>query len=139
MMTRRLVTLMIVGLVAWLAVAGCGEKIAIPEAQGLYSLATYLQAGTYPVDDLRSLVTAQGNVFVLTGSGLYKRNQVFAGLDSVLGFSDARDLCVSDGDSLLFVWDQGTQEVSWYLTRDLAAARRRWRPPRCPTCRAAPA
>ncbi|MEZ4386443.1 MAG: hypothetical protein R3D98_02460 [Candidatus Krumholzibacteriia bacterium] len=117
---RRLASLVAVGLLGWLVAAGCGEKITIPQAQGLYALATYLPAGTYPVDDLRDLEVAQGNVFVLTGTGLYKRNQVFAGLDSVQGFVDATALCVSAGDSLVFVWDQGTGQVSWYLTRDLS-------------------
>lgn len=117
---RRLLTLLLVGLLGTLAVLGCGEKIAIPEAQGLYSLATYLQAGVYPLDDLRSIETVRGNVFVLTGTALTKRNQVFTVLDSVQGFTDATSLCADESDSLVFVWDQGRQEVSWYLTRDLS-------------------
>lgn len=117
---RRLPTLLLMVLLGALAVVGCGEKIAIPQAQGLYSLATYLQAGVYPLDDVRDLETVRGNVFVLTGTALTKRNQVFAVLDSVEGFTDATSLCVDEGDSLLFVWDQGRREVSWYLSRDLS-------------------
>lgn len=121
MTCRRLAALLPCVVLAGLLAAGCGEKIAIPEAEGLYSLTIYLESGVYPVDDARDLAAVQGNVFVLTRTGLYRRNQAFTGQDSVLGFSDARGLCVDGDGSLLFVWDQGTQTMSWFRTDSLLA------------------
>ncbi len=45
--------------------AGCGEKIAIPQARGLFSVAAYVDAGTFEVTEPRGLKVLQGGVFLL--------------------------------------------------------------------------
>ncbi len=111
---------------AWLAalvcvlVAGCGDKITVPEARGLFSVVPYLQAGEYDDDDPRQVLAVQGNIFVITAGALTKRNQNYEPLFAVEGLADPRALCSDDADSLVFVWDEGLRRVSWYSSRDLA-------------------
>ncbi len=103
-----------------LFVGGCGEKIAIPEPQGLYGLAPYYEDSVIVADDVRQLLAVRGNLFVLTGTGLDKRNQLYGEIHAVGGFVNAVALCADDAESLVFVWDQGLGRVTWYSSRDLA-------------------
>ncbi|HOX26127.1 MAG TPA: hypothetical protein PLL30_08810 [Candidatus Krumholzibacteria bacterium] len=102
------------------AVAGCGEKIGIPQPEGLFSVAPYLLSEIYDDDDPRQLISSQGNLFVLADGTLTKRNQSYERLARIEGFADPRALCAGDYDSLVFVWDQGPGRVSWFRTRDLS-------------------
>jgi len=119
MTIRRATSVLLMSLLVGLILVGCGEKIAIPKAVGLYSVSNYQEDGVFDVDDLRGLSTAAGQLFVLTGNALHKRNQAFVGLDSIMTFGDATSLCVADGDTQVFIWDQAAGEVSWYSTRNL--------------------
>jgi len=105
-----------------LALAGCGDKITVPSPRGLFSVAPYLQEAEYSDLDPRQVLTVQGNLFVLAQGSLAKRNQNYELLFEVVGLADPRALCSDDADSLVFVWDQGLQRVSWYQARDLSQA-----------------
>ncbi len=117
---RHLPAFVLLAVAAWLLVSGCGEKIAIPEPQGLFSVAPYLVDDVFTDDDPRQLVTVQGNLFVINSSTLAKRDQNYNEIDLVEGLADPTALCSDDADSLIFVWDQGLGRVSWYFARDLS-------------------
>jgi hypothetical protein len=117
---RRSVVLVVVGaVVAALLAAGCGTKIAIPEPQGLYGVAAYYEDSTIVEIEARQVLAVQGNLFVLAGTGLAKRDRLYNLIASTEGFTDARAFCADDAESLLFVWDQGLGRVTWYSSRDL--------------------
>jgi hypothetical protein len=117
---RRLLALLAVAaVVAVLLVAGCGTKIANPEPQGLFGVAAYYEDSTIVEDDARQILAVQGNLFVLSGTGLVKRDRLYNPIAAIEGFADARAFCADDAESLLFVWDQGLGRVTWYASRDL--------------------
>ncbi len=110
------VVLVVVGLGG---LGGCGEKIGIPEAQGLFSVAHYILEDSFAEPDARQVITVQGNLFVLAGDRLTKRTRDFGVVGEVAGLSDARALCANAADSLVFVWDQGLHRVTWYSAQSL--------------------
>jgi len=120
MSARRATSLVAIGALVLVAVLGCGEKIAIPQPEGLFSVAPYLESAIYDDDDPRQLITVQGNLFVLTSGSLTKRNQNYDRIERVDGLADPRALCAGDYDSLVFVWDQSLRRVSWFRARDLS-------------------
>jgi hypothetical protein len=120
MKRRHLPVLLVLLAAAWLAVSGCGDKIAIPEPTGLFSVAPYLHLDDFDDDDPRQIVTIQGILFVLSADSLTKRDQGYERIAAVGGFGDPTALCRGAGDSLVFVWDQEARRVSWYHFRYLA-------------------
>ncbi|MFN2370377.1 MAG: hypothetical protein ABR506_04395 [Candidatus Krumholzibacteriia bacterium] len=108
---------------AALALAGgCGEKIAIPEAEGLFGFREYRVFQTLTEDDPRQLIQLQGAVFVLTADALVKRTTILEETGRAAGLADPTALCSGPGDSLIFVWEQGTRTVSWFQRSDLQRA-----------------
>lgn len=106
-----------------LLVAGCGDKIAIPQARGLFSVASYVEAGTFDVAEPRGLKVLQGGVFLLQRDTLSKLDQGLNALDNVqpvTGFSEATALCGDGGLRLVFVFDRAGAGLSWYDMADLA-------------------
>jgi hypothetical protein len=120
MTARRLPALALLALIALLLAVGCGEKIAIPEPEGLYSVAPYRLDASFDDDDPRQLTTVQGILFVLNRSSLTKRDQNYAEIAVVEGLADPRALCSDDAGELVFVWDEGLRRVSWYGAQDLS-------------------
>jgi hypothetical protein len=116
---RRTIAAVVVLGSLWLALAGCGEKIAIPEARGLFSVAPYYGDGELVVNDPRQVLAVQGNLFVLAADSLTKRDQAFNLIAAATGFGDAQAMCSDDGDSLVFVWDQDRRQVDWLSARTL--------------------
>ncbi len=103
--------------------AGCGEKITIPEPKGLFSVSAYLAAGQFAVDDPRQVVVVQGGLFVIHGDSLSRRNLGFGLTDNVPAVVGAGNLISLCGDSdlgLLFVYDEIASRVLWYNTSDLS-------------------
>ena len=102
--------------------AGCGEKIAIPEARGLFSVADYLDLHSYDVPSPRGLKVLQGGVFLLQSDTLSKLTQVLEALDNVppvSGFTDATALCGDTDLNVVFVFDRAGAGLSWYNLADL--------------------
>jgi hypothetical protein len=99
--------------------AGCGEKIVIPEPQGLFGVFAYYEDSTIVENDVQQLLAVQGNLFVLTSTGMTKRTRLYGEILATGGFADARAFCADDAESLVFVWDQGLSRVTWYSSRDL--------------------
>ncbi len=110
------------------SLGGCGEKIAIPEASGLFGVTTY-----YVDDDFAETAPVQvaiikGYLFVLSGTGvLTKRNTDYvpdslATGEPILasGLADPTALCQDETGDLIFVWEQELQRVSIFSSRDLA-------------------
>lgn len=114
-----LLALVALGLLA----GGCGEKITIPQPQGLFSISAYLDAGSFEVASPRQLTVVQGGLFVLHGDSLSRRNLGFGLTDGVAAVTSLADPIALCGDAqlgLVFVYSQATSTVSWYQTSDLA-------------------
>ena len=107
-------------LVAGLVLSGCGEKIAIPEAQGLFSGSPYAYDDAFedPNGPLQ-LTVANKILLVLTQNSLTKRDQNYGLIDSVGGLADSRALCVDQLEQIVFVFEHGSQQVSWYSASNL--------------------
>lgn len=103
-----------------LGFGGCGEKIAIPVPEGLFSVSSYTRVDQFEQPDLRQVVTVQGNLYVLSANSLVKRNQSFTEVVRADGFADARAACANAADSLVFVWDQGLHRVTYLSVQSLA-------------------
>jgi len=102
------------------ALNGCGEKIMIPQPDGLFGIAVYREwarfQGTSPFVDL---TVSQGRLFTLTADSLAKRNLGFSQSDSVGGLSGATALCVVEDSNLVFVWQDNLKQMNWYSGRNL--------------------
>lgn len=120
MILRRSVLVVVLAFLVGLMVAGCGDKIAVPQPEGLFSVDKYLPDGD-PLDvpDGRQVLSLQGTVLLLESGSLVQMTQSFEEIRRVPGFADARAACVDPRTGLVFVWDQGTQTMSWYQTSDL--------------------
>jgi DNA-binding beta-propeller fold protein YncE len=114
-LTAAVLTLGLVGL------AGCGEKIAIPQAEGLFSNTGYLVDGVFDDAGARQISQSGGSLFVVTADSLVKRDQGYRQVAGIGGLVDATALCVGPNDEVLFVWDQGTHNLQWYAVADLEA------------------
>lgn len=107
--------------VALILAGGCGEKIAIPQPQGLFSLTPYVTEGVYEAAAVRQLIQSNGFVFVVEPTAVRKLNQEFGEVAaSTAGLVDATALCVGPNRQVVFVWDQGTRNLHWYASADLA-------------------
>lgn len=117
----RTVALGLVGVaLAVLGGPGCGEKITIPEPEGLFSVSAWLEDGTFDDTEARQLTQSLGGLFVVTPTAVVKRDLEYNQVARVEGLTDATAICVDQGDDLVFVWDQGTRELHWYSASDLA-------------------
>jgi hypothetical protein len=99
-------------------VSGCGTKIAIPEPVGLFSVSAYIEYDRYD-DPALQVAVSQGAVFVLKADSLSKKDLEYGPLADVGGLQDARALCIDELGQVVFVWNQGSQQVDWYSTNDL--------------------
>jgi hypothetical protein len=110
------------------SLGGCGEKIAIPEASGLFGVTTYYEDDTFAETEPVQVAIIKGYLFVLSGSGvLTKRTtdyvpDTLATGDAILagGLADPTALCQDDTGDLVFVWEQETRQVSVFASRDLS-------------------
>lgn len=102
------------------AAAGCGEKIAIPQPQGLFSLTPYVVEATYEAPLARQLIQSNGFVFTVEAGAVRKLNQEFGEVAAATGLVDATALCVGPNREVIFAWDQGTRRLHWYAATDLA-------------------
>jgi len=114
---RRLLPLAALVPVVLYAVAGCGEKIAIPQPKGLFSVSAYGLYDQYHIDDPRQVAVRSGVLFVLTGEGLSRRNLNFEQQGATVALTDPTALCLED--TIVFVWDDAEARLSWYLAQDL--------------------
>lgn len=108
---------------SWSACAllgGCGEKIAIPQPKGLFSISAYTEDDRYPDEVPLQLAIAQGGLFVLTPDSLTKRDLEYGRVAAVGGFDQPTAMCVGDRQELVFVWEQGAGRVSWFAGTDLS-------------------
>lgn len=94
---------------------GCGEKIAIPEPSGAYSINQYTVLDSLDVGSPAiQLTQGWGLLFVLTSDAVTKYD-VGLNLDTqVSGLSNPTALCTDIDAGLLFVWEDNLQRVNWY-------------------------
>jgi len=100
--------------------SGCGEKITIPVAEGVFGLIDYAEDEVSTMDyEVRQIAFSAAGLHVLGADRIERRNILFAEADSVSGLVDARALCVDQQDLLVFVWEEEPHRVSWYDAIDL--------------------
>lgn len=124
--TRNRKSVLIVWATVALAVAlaggGCGNKIELPEAEGLFSVNAY-----YPEDDFifsaestEQLAVINNNLFLITRDGdLVKRTLEYEEILRVVGLDDPTALCRDETSQLVFVWEQGAGRLGVYRSSDL--------------------
>lgn len=99
------------GLLFW----GCGEKIAIPEPSGAYSINQYTLLDSVDVGaPAVQLTQGWGFLFVLTPDAITKYD---AGLNldtQVTGLGAPSALCADIDEGLIFVWENNPKRVTWY-------------------------
>jgi hypothetical protein len=117
----RLTLMALIGAVALsVLVGGCGEKIAIPLPEGLYSLNAYYMIQTYDDPFARRLIIVNGLLYVAGSDGsLVKRSQNYEERARVQGLDDPTALCTDDDNALIFVWEDGASRLSTFTASDL--------------------
>lgn len=109
----------LVGLLC-LGAAGCGEKIAIPQPVGLFSVAAWLEDDVFEDAGARQIDESLSGLFVLTADAVTKRDLQYNVVATAGGLGDATALCVGPNDEVVFVWDQAAHDLLWYAVADLA-------------------
>lgn len=123
-MNRR-ATLLLPALAAVLAAlpfaGGCGDKIAIPEAVGLFSVNAYYHHEALPGAGARQLCIANSLLFVIADDGsLTKRFQNFEETARVDGLADPTAVARDEEHDVIFVWEAGAGRLSAWAAADLA-------------------
>ncbi len=110
----------LVGALAALS-GGCGEKIAIPQPIGLFSVSAYILEGAYPEPAAVQVAVINNNLFVLTADGaLVKRNLNYQEIGRVENLEQPTAFCRGDQSQLIYVWEQGARRVRVFNSTDLA-------------------
>lgn len=125
-MRRRSLALLLVGLaglfVGGIIMSGCGEKIAIPEAQGVFSIDQYKNTGTHEMaDQVIQLTQGWSSLFVLTSGTLTKMDIEFGNPEEREGLANPRSICIDEELGLVFVWEEDAKRASWYSVSNLEA------------------
>jgi len=103
-----------------LVVAGCGEKIPIPVPIGLFGVNDYSEFANYSdPNEIRQVAVFQGRMFLLTDVSLSRRRLDFSDPIEVTGLDSATALGIEKEASLVFVWEDGNNTLSWYRALDL--------------------
>ncbi len=106
-----------------LSVAGCGVKIAIPHAEGLFAVNPWVIEDSYDLPGVRQVAGLRDNstLFVITADSLQRRmaTNFFSITHGTGGLSDATALCVDPRQEFVLVWEQGSHSLSWYKADDL--------------------
>jgi len=103
-----------------LLAGGCGEKITIPQPEGLYSLNAYKLMDAYDDPFARQLIIVNGLLYIVGSDGsLAKRSQNYEERELQQGLDDPTALCADDDNSLIFVWEDGAGRLSTFSTGDL--------------------
>ncbi len=101
--------------------SGCGEKIAIPQAEGLFSVTAYTQHGYFEGVGARQLTIANSALFVIGDDGrLTKRNHGLDVLDTVEGLADPTAVTHNEAEDMIFVWEAGESRLSAWASADFA-------------------
>jgi len=101
--------------------AGCGVKIAAPQAVGLFSTNAYTTDTLFVDPDARQMVAAIGRLFVVGADGsLVKRTLDYEEYSRVDGFADPIAVCTDEDARLVFVWEAGANRLSAFQTSDLS-------------------
>lgn len=100
---------------------GCGDKIAIPEAVGLFSVNAYYHHETLAGAGARQLCVANSLLFVVSDDGsLTKRFQNFEETGRVDGLADPVAVARDEVQDVIFVWEAGASRLSAWAAADLA-------------------
>lgn len=111
---------MVASLAFLLAVTGCGDKIEIPEAVGLFSVNEYYHFEDHQGLGVRQLCLANNLVFTVSEDGrLTKRYQNFEEIAATDALADPVAVAASEDEEIVFVWEAGAERLSAWSTADL--------------------
>jgi hypothetical protein len=100
---------------ALLAVAGCGEKIAIPVAEGVWGVQSYVYEAAYEDPDAVDLIAARGALLVVTPDAVIKRDLSYNERDRVGGLESAARVCLDDSSRIGFVYERAAPpRITWF-------------------------
>lgn len=100
-----------------LGLAGCGEKITIPEPEGLYSGSPYRVDEEFEDTAAPSqIVIANQALFVIAGNQVVKRDQSYGSISVNSQTAEPAALCTDREQDWLFVYDAAGSSVSWFST-----------------------
>ncbi len=103
------------------AAAGCGEKIAIPRPEGLFSVSAYILDKRYAEAAPVQIAVISNNLFVLSADGaLVKRDLSYGEIVRAAGLQQPTAFCPGHLPDLVYVWEQGPRRVRVLRTSDLA-------------------
>ncbi|MFT5315401.1 MAG: hypothetical protein ACI9UK_001233, partial [Candidatus Krumholzibacteriia bacterium] len=103
-----------------LVIAGCGDKIPIPVPEGLFGVNDYSEFATYTdPNEIKQVAVYQGRLYMLTDVSLSRRRLDFSEPEEVTGLSSASAMGIEKDASLVFVWEDGNNTLSWYNALDL--------------------
>jgi len=118
---RRRVAALAAAAVIAAALAGCGEKIAIPVPEGLFSVNAYYAIDQYDDPHARQLAVVNGLLYVVGDDGsLVKRSQKYDERERRDGLADPTALCADDDSDVIFVWEDGIGSLTVYDAGSLA-------------------
>jgi len=100
--------------------AGCGEKIAIPQPDGLFSISAYYEAGYFDGESSNDIVMINNILFTITDQSLVKQSLEFDEIDRVDELSSPTALCRDDNSQYVFVWESGINSMSVFTSNDLS-------------------
>jgi hypothetical protein len=118
---RALASLVVLGvLFLGVVLTGCGEKITIPQPEGLYSGSPYRVDDEYEDSGQpHAMAIANKALFVLSGESLFKKNTLYENGIIDAGYVQPTALCTNKDGDLLFVYDQATHLLHWMTTLEL--------------------
>lgn len=100
--------------------SGCGEKIAIPEPSGDFSINQYTLLDSLGVGGPAvQLTKGWGFLFVLASDAVTKYDVGLHFDQQVTGLAGPTALCADENEGLLFVWEDGVKRVGWYDSSSL--------------------
>jgi len=115
-----LITALIGTVALSLLAGGCGEKIAIPQPEGLFSINAYYMKEAFDDPFARQLTIVNGLLYVVGSDGsLVKRSQNYEERELQQGLDDPTALCADDDNGLIFVWEDGASRLSTFTTGEL--------------------
>lgn len=123
-MKRRLTGLWLVAaigvVVSGIMLTGCGDKIAIPQPVGVFSINQYKVDGVFEVEGQAiQLTQGWGALFLLTPGTLSKRDTKFGISEEQTGLAGPLSLCMDEDLGVVFVWENDAQRISWYDASNL--------------------
>lgn len=99
---------------------GCGEKIAVPQAQGLFGVNAYYADTSFAAPGVDQITVINNLLYVVGGGELSKRDLDFQVIKTVGGLAGPVALCRDESGGTILVWEQDAGRLSAFAASDLS-------------------